>query len=129
MTAPDWLNDVVRALGRQMRLESFGLNESGSAGVRFENGREFRLEYHRGAMALTVTVELQLTAEAAKAVLTAAHPDARRNARIRSGFFAKTSRGFFHARLSERDVTPDMLERIFRELWAAADGAAGRIAT
>lgn len=128
MTAPGWLNDTVRALGRQMQLESFGLNESGSAGVRFENGREFRLEYHRGALALTVTVELPLTAASARVVLTAAHPAERRNARIRSGFFAKTSRAFFHARLSERDVTADMLERVFRELWAAADGAAGRIA-
>ena len=129
MKAPDWLNDTVRALGRQMQLESFGLNEGGSAGVRFENGREFRLEYHRGALALTVTVEAPLTAEAARAVLTVAHPAVRRNARIRSGLFAKTSRAFFHARLSERDVTTDMVERVFRELWTAADGVAGRLAS
>ena len=122
MRAPDWLNESVRVLGRQMRLESFALNESGSAGVRFENGREFRLEYHRGALALTVTVEIEMSDETARVVLMAAHPAARRNSRIRSGFFAKTSRAFFHARLSERDVTTDMLERVFRELWAAADG-------
>ena len=127
MRATDWLNESVRALGRQMRLEDFGLNENGSAGVRFENGREFRLEYHRGALALTVTVEVEMSAGTARAVLTAAHPAARRNARIRSGFFARTSRAFFHARLSERDVTTDMLERVFRELWAAADGT-GRAA-
>ena len=127
MTAPGWLNDTVRALGRQMRLESFELNEGGSAGVRFENGREFRLEYHRGALALTVTVEIPATGAAVRAVLTAAHPAARRNARIRSGFFAKSSRAFFHARVSERDVSTDMLERVFRELWAAADGL-GRVA-
>ena len=122
MRAPDWLNESVRALGRQMQLESFALNESGSAGVRFENGREFRLEYHRGALALTVTVGIEMSDGAARAVLTAAHPAARRNARIRSGFFTRASRAFFHARLSERDVTTDMLERVFRELWAAADG-------
>ena len=122
MKAPDWLNESVRALGRQMRLESFALNENGSAGVRFENGREFRLEYHRGALALTVTVEVEMSDETARTVLMAAHPGVRRNARIRSGVFAKTSRAFFHARLSERDVTTDMLERVFRELWAAADG-------
>ena len=122
MRAPDWLNESVRALGHQMQLESFALNESGSAGVRFENGREFRLEYHRGALALTVTTEIEMSDETARAVLMAAHPAARRNARIRSGFFTKTSRAFVHARLSERDVTIDMLERVFRELWAAADG-------
>ena len=127
MTAPEWLNDTVRALGRQMQLESFALNEEGSAGARFENGREFRLEYHRGALALTVTVEVPATGAAARAVLMAAHPAARRNARIRSGLFAKTSRAFFHARVSERDVSTDMLERVFRELWAAADGI-GRVA-
>ena len=127
MTAPGWMNDTVRALGRQMQLESFALNEEGSAGVRFENGREFRLEYHRGALALTVTVEVPATGAAAREVLMAAHPAARRNARIRSGFFAKSSRAFFHARVSERDVSTDMLERVFRELWAAADGI-GRVA-
>ena len=125
MTAPAWLNDTVRALGRQMQLDTLELNESGSAGVRFENGREFRLEYHGGALALTVTVEIRQTDEAAKAVLMAAHPQARRNARIRGGVFAKSSRAFFHARLPERDVTTDMLERVFREIWAAAD-VAGR---
>ena len=123
MMAPDWMNESVRALGRQMQLESFELNENGSAGVSFENGREFRLEYHRGALALTVTVVLPLNGSSARTVLMAAHPAARRNARIRSGFFAKSSRAFFHARLSERDVTTDMLERVFRELWAAAEGA------
>ena len=127
MKAPGWLNDTVRALGRQMQLESFELNENGSAGVCFENGREFRLEYHRGALALTVTVEVPATGEAVRAVLMAAHPAARRNARVRSGFFMKASRAFFHARLSERDVSTDMLERVLRELWAAADGL-GRVA-
>ena len=123
MTVPSWLNDTVRAFGRQMQLESFGFNENGAAGVRFANGREFRIEYHRNALALTVTAEMPRTADAAKAVLLASHPSARRNARIRSGFFEKTSRAFFHARLSERDVSTDMLERIFRELWTAAETA------
>ena len=126
MTAPEWLNDTVRALGRQMQLESFALNEDGTAGVRFENGREFRLEYHRGALALTVTAAVPATGAAARAVLMVSHPAARRNARIRSGFFAKSSRAFFHARLPERDVSTDMLERVFRELWTAADGL-GRV--
>lgn len=121
MKAPEWLNETVRALGRQMQLQSFELNENGTAGVRFANGREFRLEYHRGALALMVTVGVKISGAAARLVLRVSHPAARRNARIRSGFLAKSSRAFFHARLSERDVTTDMLERVFRELWAAAD--------
>ena len=128
MTAPGWLDDTVRGFGRQMGLGNFAFGESGSAGVRFENGFELRFEYHRGALAITVTRELPHDAPAAKVVLMAAHPSARRNARIRSGFFARGARAFFHARLSERDVSADMLERVFRELWAAAPSA-GRVAS
>lgn len=121
MTAPGWLNDTVRDFGRLLQLDSFGLNERGTAGVRFEDGREFRLEYHRGALALTVTFEVAPTADAARAVLMAAHPAARRNARVRSGFFGADGRAFFHARLSERDLSADMLQRVFGELWAASE--------
>ena len=127
MTAPGWLNDTVGVFGRQLGLGDFALNDAGACGVRFENGFEFRLEYHREALALTVTRELPRSAEAARVVLMAAHPSARRNARIRSGFFAKTGRSFFHARLSERDVSPDLLEKVFRELWTAAESV-GRAA-
>jgi len=124
---PDWLNDIVRAFGRQMGLKTFAMNEAGSAGVRFENGRELRLEYASGYLAMLVTMPAVHEAETAKRVLAQAHPAARRPVRVRSGFFAKEARAFFMARLSERDVTVDALERLFRVLWEVAL-AAGRAA-
>ena len=37
---PDWLNNTVRAFGRQLGLKEFAMNERGAAGVRFERARE-----------------------------------------------------------------------------------------
>lgn len=124
---PGWLSDVVRAFGRQMGLKTLALNERGTAGVRFEDGRELRFEYADGRLAVMVTLPVAATGELARRVLACAHPDARRGVRLRSGFFAKENRAFFHATLAEREVAVDSLERVFRELWSAA-AAAGRAA-
>ena len=122
---PVWLNDTVRAFGRQMGLKSLALSERDAAGVRFENGFELRLEYASGALAVLVTIPVADDPESAKHVLQAAHPDVRHAVKVRSGIFGKSRRAFFHARLPERDVSVDVLERVFRELWAAA-GTVGR---
>lgn len=122
---PQWLNDTVRAFGRQMGLKSLLLSERDAAGVRFENGFELRLEYASGALAILVTIPVSDDPELVKSVLQAAHPDARRAVKVRSGIFGKSGRAFFHTRLPERDVSVDVLERVFRELWAVA-GTIGR---
>jgi len=123
---PNWLNDTVRAFGRQMGLKDLSLNERGSAGVAFEDGRELRLEFDGSSLAILVTVATAGDLESVKRVLTAAHPDARRGVKVRSGLFEREGKAFFHARLAEREVAVDALERVFRELWAAS--SAGRAA-
>ena len=125
---PGWLNDTVRAFGRQMGLKSFALNERDAAGVRFENGAELRLEYAGEALAMMVTVSAADDSGTVRRVLMAAHPDARNGIKVRSGLFGKSGRAFFHARLAERDVSVDVLERTFRELWAAAGTVVRRAA-
>jgi len=117
---PGWLSDVVRAFGRQLGLKTLALNERGTAGVRFENGRELRFEYSQGRLAVMVTLPVTVSGELARHVLAAAHPDARRGLRLRSGLFEKEGCAFFHATLAEREVAVDALERVFRELWSAA---------
>ena len=125
---PTWLNDTVRAFGRQMGLKSFALNERDAAGVRFENGAELRLEYAGDALAMMITVPAADDFETVRRVLMAAHPEARRGVKVRSGLFGKSGRAFFHARLAERDVSVDVHERDFRELWTAAGTAVRRAA-
>lgn len=117
---PDWLNDVVGAFGRQMGLQSLRLGERDSAGVRFENDVEMKLEFSRGFLEVLLTIPIQPNADTARQVLVVAHPESRKGIKIRSGFFEKSGRAFFHARLAEREVAVDSLERVFRELWTAA---------
>ena len=124
---PSWLNDTVRAFGRQMGLRTLALNDRGAAGVRFENAAELRLEYANAALAMTVTLPAVGDPETAKRILQAAHPGGARGQRVRSGLFRKTGRAFFHARLEERDVSVDALERVFRGLWESAGALAGRV--
>ena len=125
---PTWLNDTVCAFGRQMGLKTLGLNERDVAGVRFENGFELRFEYADGALAMMVTVPAAENPETVRQILQVAHPDARRGLKVRSGLFGKTGRAFFHARLPERDVSVDVLERVFRELWSVAGTVGRRVA-
>ena len=125
---PTWLNDTVRAFGRQMGLKSLELNQRDAAGVRFENGFELRFEYAGGCLAVMITVPASDDPETVRRILLAAHPDARRAMKLRSGLFGKSGRAFFHARVSERDVSVDVLERVFRELWTAAGTVVRRAA-
>lgn len=126
MRAPQWLDDTVRAFGRQFRLERLSLGENGVAGVKFENGAELKLEYARERLAVMVTRPAERDDGAAKRVLAAAHPDAVRAFTVRSGLFAATGRAFFVTRVAERDVTTDVLAKAFQEVWAAAAAAERR---
>lgn len=118
---PDWLNDTVQAFGRQMGLTEFRLSANGTAGVRFENGLVFRLEYAHEALMLSVGVLADADEETMKQLLVTAHPSAARSVRIRSGYLAKSGEALFALRLAERTVTVASLEAAFRLLWQAAD--------
>ena len=128
MRAPQWLDDTVRSFGRQFRLEGLTLGERGVAGVRFADGGEFKLEYSQGRLALMATRPVAEGAAAAKAVLAAAAHDPRRPYRLRSGIFEGTGRLVVAVRIPEREVTGDLLARVFQEVWAAAAAAARRSA-
>lgn len=118
---PDWLNDSVQAFGRQMGLSAFRLNENGSAGVRFENGLVFRLEYANEALVMSAGVPAAADADTMKRLLVTSHPSAARQVRIRTGYLAKSGEALFTLRLAERAVTVSSLESAFRLLWGAAD--------
>ena len=65
---PEWLNDTVRAFGRQLGLGSFALNERGSAGVRFENGISLMLEHAAESLFVSVRVPVEPSGENLKAL-------------------------------------------------------------
>lgn len=118
---PDWLDETVRAFGRQMGLQAFALNERGAAGVRFENGVALRLEYAEGALLLSAGVAADESERTLKALLAGAHPGARTGVRLRAVRVARDGEARFVARLAEREVTLTALEGAFQALWQAVD--------
>ena len=120
MTAPVWIEEAVRAFGRQMGLGSFALNERGAAGVRFENGVALRLEYSMESLVMTAGVAMEPTAAALTRLLTGAHPDAAPGANVRAAWMERTGEGIYVIRLAERLVDVSSLEAAFRCLWTLA---------
>ena len=118
---PEWLNDVVRAFGRQMGLPRFELNDRGAAALRFENGVSLRIEYANEALAVTAGVPFEPDARALKRLLLAVHPDAVRGRAMRAGWFARTGEAFLSCRIGERDASVTELEAVFRQVWSAAE--------
>ena len=120
MMSPGWLNDIVRAFGRQMGLRQFALDDRGVAGVRFETGLALRFEYARESLMVTAGVPMAASADGLRRLLQAAHPAVRRPV-VRAAYLARTGEGLFVVRLPERDVSVTALEAVFNRLWEAAE--------
>ncbi|MCQ2368515.1 MAG: hypothetical protein MJ109_05860 [Kiritimatiellae bacterium] len=130
MMAPEWLNEVVADFGRQMGLNGFALNERGTAGVRFENGITFRLEYANEALMMIVgfipTNAEDFQSFAAK-LLTVAHYEAAGSKGIRVGFLKRSGEAIATARISERELDVPKMEEKFGLIWQTAmETGAGR---
>lgn len=120
MTAPTWLNEAVRAFGRQMALSAFELNDRGAAGVRFENGVSLRLEYVGGALVMYAGVAIEPQADVLRRLLTGAHPEAAAGLPVRAAYIERTGEGVYAIRIDERRVDVSALEATFRVLWKLA---------
>jgi len=129
MTPPDWVNEAVRAFGRQMGLKGFALNDRGAAGLRFENGVLLGLEYVEDALMMSAGLVTDASAATMKRFLAGAHPSARTGGvRLRAVRLAKTGESRYVARLADRELTPTVLEATFRALWQAVDYLKGALA-
>ncbi len=118
MTAPDWMNEAVRAFGRQLNLSTFALNAQGVAGLSFENGVTLRLEYAHEALLMVVGLKADPAAEEIKRLLTEVNPEAPRGRfPVRAAFMARTGELVYAARLAEREVNESALGAAFGELW------------
>lgn len=122
MTAPDWLNEAIRAFGRQMALHDFALNARGAAGARFENGVSLRLEYAAESLVMSVGVKMPSDEGALKRLLTGAHPSAVPGFAVRAVLMERNGEGLYAVRIPERQVDVSILESVFRVLWQLATG-------
>ena len=119
---PEWLNDSVRAFGRQLGLGSLTLNERGSAGVRFENGVALMFEYAADSLFVSVRVKAEPTEENLKVLLGESHPSARTGLRqaVRAAYLEKAGEAMYVVRMGAREASVPALEGVFRALWTLA---------
>ena len=116
MTAPVWMNAVIRDFGRTAGLDGFALNERGAAAFKFENGVSLRFEYTGSELVVAATVP----SADVKRLLSLSHPKARYGFRIRAGIVPKTHEAVMAVRLAERDVTLPRVSGAFELLWRLA---------
>ncbi len=118
---PEWLNDAVRAFGRQMGLTTFALNERGVAALRFENGTTLRFEYANESLTVAASLALPGGEAAISRLFTAVHPDAGAPMHLRAVYLAKSGEGVYAVRLAEREVNVTAIEGAFRVVWGAME--------
>ena len=117
MTAPTWIEAVVREFGQAAGLSGLALNGRGVATLDFENGAALRLEYAFDSLVVALTLPVRLEPATAARLLAYAHPEARYGFKLRVGFLAKSGRAVFAARLADREVTLPALNSVFSVLW------------
>ena len=121
MSAPSWMESLVREFGKGAGLSNFTLNDRGVAALAFENGASLRFEYAEEMLAVEMTVPSTLDSVRAAVLLARAHPDAVRGGfRIRTGYLASRGRAILAVRLAEREATLPLVNQVFAALWAAA---------
>ena len=125
MTAPNWIDAVVRDFGRGAGIDGFALNARGAAAIRFENGFSLRFEYRGEELDVIVAVPSANDASTASRVLSYAHPDARFGVRVRACYLAKSGCAAFVARIATQDVTLPSLNAAFSALWRVANEFGG----
>ena len=118
MKAPDWMNEAVRAFGRQLNLSTFTLNDRGAAGLSFENGATLRLEYVGDALVMMVGLKAEPTPAALSRLFMDVNPDVpHEEFTVRAAHLPRTGELVFTTRLSERVVNVSTLQSAFTDLW------------
>jgi len=119
---PGWLDNTVRAFGRQLGLNSFAMNERGAAGVRFENGLSLVLEYAAESLLVSVRVPLAPSGDNMKRLLSDSHYAMRTGLpmHVRTAYLARTGEAMYVARIGERLVNVSAIEGAFRAMWEMA---------
>ena len=119
---PDWINETVRAFGRQLGLKALEVNEHGAAGVRFENGMALMLEYSAESLLVSVRVPMEPSGDNLKRLMADSHPSMRTSLpqRVRTAYLARSGEAMYVARIGERLVNVSAIEGAFRAMWDMA---------
>ena len=127
MTAPSWMDAIVRDFGRAAGAENFSLGRGGATAFAFENGISLRFEYPGGCLAVAAEVSAPCGPAQAARLLAHSHPDAAAQGApvIRTGYLASKGRAVFVVKIPEREVTLPAVQNAFSALWRAAAGFAG----
>ena len=120
MTAPSWIDAIVRDFGRSAGIADFALNDRGAASASFENGLTLRFEFAADMLVVAITAPAVPDVERAKALLAYAHPDAGLGMRVRSGYLPGRGRAVFAVCIDARDATLPVVNRAFDVLWRVA---------
>ena len=128
MTAPRWLNAVLREFGEGINIRDFELNDRNAASLRFETGVVLSFEYALDSLSITFQVPSQDTPELMKRLLIYTQPERQPNFRLRVGYLAKKSMALFTARMPAREATLPAITSVFNELWRMAEDFRRRIA-
>ena len=121
MSAPKWLESIIREFGEALSLKNFGLNERGAAVLRFETGSSLRFEYAFDSLVLAMAVPSTDEPEQVRRALLYSQPERRPGFRLRVTYLAKSESVMMAARLSEREVTLASINTVFNELWNLAE--------
>jgi len=121
MTAPAWMNAVIRDFGRAAGLGDLALNGRGAAALRFETGSSLRFEYTGTELVVAMT----MPSRDLKRLLGFSHPEARFGFKVRTGVLPKTGEAVMAVRLAERSVTLPHLNEVFRVLWRMTEEIGG----
>jgi hypothetical protein len=128
MSAPKWLNAVLREFGESIDLTEFGFNAADAAAIRFETGVSLRFEYVFESLVIEVQIPSAQNSETMKRLLLYAQPERRPSFLLRVAYNEKKGCAMMVARLAERDVTLSSLNAVFKELWLTAEDFRRRIA-
>lgn len=121
MSAPEWVNEVIREFGRSAGLESFGLNERDVAALSFERGAMLVFEYAYASLMVMMTLPVSNDMETIRRILSFAMPERRGDFRVKSGLLPKSGKAFFATRLPHEEITLPVLNMAFSTLRRMAD--------
>ena len=128
MSAPRWLNAVLREFGESIDLTEFGFNSADAAAIRFETGVSLRFEYVMESLVIEMQIPAAQEPETMKRLLMYAQPERRPAFLLRVAYLERTGCAMMVARLAERDVTLASLNAVFKELWLLAEDFRRRMA-
>jgi len=118
----NWIDEQIKAFGRQLELTTFALNDRGMAAVQFENSVKLRLEYRQPVLWVQVLLPMPSEAEALVRLLSEAHP--RRGTTgagtVRAAYLERSGEALLAVGLEEDRIEASEIDTTFRELFERA---------